>query len=80
MIGHPSCDGVTIKIPYKVDILLHQSALHPPPFPTGLLRTESDFIVRSVETGLGNFTQSKSVRAGQRFFSSAFSFCKIKGY
>ena len=28
MIGHPSSD-VIIKIPYRVDVLLHQPALHP---------------------------------------------------
>ena len=26
--GHPSSDGVTIIIPYGVDVLLHGSALH----------------------------------------------------
>ena len=26
---HPSSDGVTIKIPYGVDVLLHRPALHP---------------------------------------------------
>ena len=28
LIGHPSSDGVTIKMPYGVDVL-HQPALHP---------------------------------------------------
>ena len=28
-VGHPSSDGITIKIPYRVDVLLHQPALHP---------------------------------------------------
>ena len=27
---------------------------HNPSFPTGLVKTKSDFIVRTVETGLGN--------------------------
>ena len=40
-------DGITIKIPYKVDVSLHQ-----PSFPIGLVKTKSHFIVRSVETGL----------------------------
>ena len=29
LVGHPSSDGITIKIPYGVDVLLHQPALHP---------------------------------------------------
>ena len=27
--GHPSSDGVTIKMPYGVDVLLHRPASHP---------------------------------------------------
>ena len=29
LVGHPSGDGITIKIPYGVDILLHRPASHP---------------------------------------------------
>ena len=29
LVGHPSSDGVTMKIPYKLDVLLHQPASHP---------------------------------------------------
>ena len=29
LVGHPSSDGVTIKISYGVDVLLHQPASHP---------------------------------------------------
>ena len=29
LVGHLSIDGVTIKIPYGVDVLLHGPALHP---------------------------------------------------
>ena len=29
VVGHPSSDGVTIKIPYRVDDLLHRPASHP---------------------------------------------------
>ena len=29
MIGHPSSDGVIIKIPYGVNVSLHQPASHP---------------------------------------------------
>ena len=51
MVGHPSSDGVTIKMPYGVDVL-HQPDSHPI-FPIGLVKAESAFIVRSVDTGLG---------------------------
>ena len=45
MVGHYSSDGVTIKVPDGVDILLHRPALHCifPSFPIGLVKTESDF-------------------------------------
>ena len=26
LVGHPSSDGITIKIPYGVDVLLHRPA------------------------------------------------------
>ena len=29
LVGDPSSDGITIKIPYGVDVSLHQPALHP---------------------------------------------------
>ena len=29
LVGHPSSDGVTIKIPSRADVLLHQPALQP---------------------------------------------------
>ena len=51
LVGHPSSDGVTIKMPYGVDVL-HRPALHPI-FSYWLVKIESGFIVRSVETGLG---------------------------
>ena len=50
LVGHPSSDGIMIKMPYGVDVL-HQQ-LRTPSFPIGLVKTESGFIVRSVETGL----------------------------
>ena len=55
LVDHPSSDGVTIKISYRLDILLCPPALgrKTPCFPIGLVKTESDFIVRSAETGLG---------------------------
>ena len=49
--GHPSSDGVTIKMPYGVDFYIDQ--LRTPLFSIGLVKTESGFNVRSVETGLG---------------------------
>ena len=51
LVGDPSSDGVTIKMPYGVDFL-HGPASYPT-FPIGLVKTESGFIVRLVETGLG---------------------------
>ena len=51
LVGHPSSDGVTIKMPYGVDVL-HRPASHPI-FSYWLVKTESGFIVRSVETSLG---------------------------
>ena len=50
LVGHPSGDGVTIKMPYVVDFYIDQ--LCTPSFPIGLVETESGFIVRSVKTGL----------------------------
>ena len=29
LVGHPSSDGVTIKMPYRVDVLLYRLASHP---------------------------------------------------
>ena len=28
LVGHPSSDGITINIPYGVDVLVHRSASH----------------------------------------------------
>ena len=51
LVGHSSSDGVTIKMPYGVDVFIDQ--LRTPSFRIGLVKTESGFIVRSVETGSG---------------------------
>ena len=51
LVGHPSSDGVTIKMPYGVMFYIDQ--LRTPSFPIGLVKTESGFIVRLVEAGLG---------------------------
>ena len=29
LVGHPSSDGITTKIPYGVDVSSHRPALHP---------------------------------------------------
>ena len=54
VVSHPSGDGVWIKMPYVVDVLIDQ--LRTPSFPIGLVKTESSFIVRSVETALERWT------------------------
>ena len=51
MVGYPSSDVVMMKMPYGLDVL-HWPASHPS-FLIGLVKTESGFIVTSVETGLG---------------------------
>ena len=48
LVGPPSSDVVKKKVPNGVDVLLPQRN---PSF--GLVKTESDFVVRLVETGLG---------------------------
>ena len=50
LVGDPSSDGVTIKMPYGVDAL-HRPAWHP--IFSYWVKPESGFIVRSFETGLG---------------------------
>ena len=55
LVGQPSIDGIMIKIPYEVVYLLHWPASHLS-FPIGWVETKSDFIVRSVETGLERWT------------------------
>ena len=49
LVGHASSDSITIKILYGIDV----DQLRTPSFPTALVKTTSDFIVRPVETGLG---------------------------
>ena len=51
LVGHPSSDGIMIKMPYGVEVFIDQ--LRTPSFPIGLVKTESGFIVRSVEAGIG---------------------------
>ena len=44
LVGHPSSDGVTIKMPYGVMFYIDQ--LRTPSFPIGLVKTESGIVVR----------------------------------
>ena len=67
LVGQPSSDGVTIKMPYGVDVL------HWPAFPVGLVKTESGFIVRSVETGLGRWMLVVAVISVHAYPFLAFS-------
>ena len=53
LADHPSSDGVTIKTPYSVDVLLQSRTTS---FPTGLVKTESAFVVRSIEPDLGRWS------------------------
>ena len=55
LVEHSSSVAVTIKIPYEVDVLLHWPA-YQPILSYGLVKTESDFIMRLVDTGLGRWT------------------------
>ena len=50
---HPSSDGVTIKMPYRVDVLQWPALW--PIFSCWFGSAESGFIVRSVETGSGRW-------------------------
>ena len=47
--------------------------LHTPSFPIGLIKTESGFIVRLVETGLGRWTVVVAVISNDDFSFLAFS-------
>ena len=47
--------------------------LHTPSFPIGLVKTESGFIVRSVETGLGRWTLVVAVISVDAYSFLAFS-------
>ena len=71
LVGHASSNGVTIKMPYGVDVL-HRPASHPI-FSYWLVKTESGFIVRSVETGLGRWTLVVAVISVDAYPFSAFS-------
>ena len=54
--------------------------LRTPSFPIGLVKTKSDFIVRSVETGLGRWTLLVAVISVDVYRFLAFSYltCHLK--
>ena len=45
LVGHPSSNAITIKVPHGVDVLLHQHQSHTPSFPIGLIKFLSDFLL-----------------------------------
>ena len=53
LVDHLSSDGVTIKVHYIGLILYYIDQPLTSSFPTELIKTESGFIVRSVDTGSG---------------------------
>ena len=53
LVDDPSSGGVTIKMPYGVNVLYRPDS-HPIFFYCGLVKTKCGFIVRSVETGLAS--------------------------
>ena len=71
LVGHPSSDGVTIKMPYGYMFYIDQ--LRSPSFPISLVKTESDFIVTSVETGLERWTLVVAVITVDAYPFLAFS-------
>ena len=54
LAGQPSSDGITIKNTFGVDVYYIDQS-HTLSFLIGLVETKSDFIVSSVETGLGRW-------------------------
>ena len=52
LVYRPSSDGVIIKIPYSLDVY-YINQPHILSFLIGLVKTESDIIVRSVKSGVG---------------------------
>ena len=74
LVGQPFSDGVTIKIPYGVDVLLYWHVSHPIlSFLNGLVQTEFDFIVRSVYTGLRRWMLAVAVITVNDYPFLAFS-------
>ena len=53
--------------------MFYTDQLHTPSFPIGLVKTESGFIVRSVETGLGRWTLVAAVISVDAYPFLAFS-------
>ena len=74
LVGHPSSDSGMIKMSYGVHVL-HRF------FPIRLVKTESGFIVRSVETGLRRLTLVVSVISIDAYHFLIFSnqTCHLEG-
>ena len=72
LVCHPSSDGIMIKIPSGVDVLLRRPA-SPPSFPIGLVKTKSNFIVRPIQTCLGRSTLMVAVIIVDAYPFLAFS-------
>ena len=71
LVGYPSSDGVTIKVPLGQMFCIDQ--LRVPSFHIGLVKTESGFIVRSVEAGLGKLMLVVAVISVDAYPFLAFS-------
>ena len=72
LVPHPSRDGVTIKILYGVDVLLHLFLHLAPIFFYWLVKTECDFIVRLFGTGLARLTSVVAVISVDAYHFFAF--------
>ena len=71
LVGHPSTDGITIKILYGVDVF-NINQLHTSSFPVRLVKTKSDFIVGSVETHLEKWMLAAAVISVDAYPFSTF--------
>ena len=70
LVDHPSSNGVTIKMSYGLcnnknafwgRCFIQSTSVLPSSFLIGLIKSESSFIVRSVETDLGRWTLVEAV-------------------
>ena len=62
LTSHPSSNGITKEIPCGV-MLYYNDQRCTSSFTIGFLKTKSNFIVRSVETGLGRWTMGVAVNS-----------------
>ena len=72
LAGQPSSDGITIKNTFGVDVYYIDQS-HTLSFLIGLVETKSDFIVSSVETGLGRWALVVAVISVDAYPFLAFS-------